>query len=153
MKRLILWSSASGNRGRVVAKHLWEVDHSYYCTDGQYFSSQDKCQTVWEFKSWADFLSEMGDADMDYNLLFRWDWKEVDPETGKPSFSGDVNYRNGVLKMYFMAQRKGFHSCSIVQVCRADEAAVIEYLRPRLAHLLEMWEPVARTEPEGWNNG
>jgi hypothetical protein len=124
--------------------HLWESKHQYYCTENQFFSTQERYQTVWEFKSWADFIDEMGDADMDYNMLFRWDWDEPDEdEDGEPiPFNSDSYYRNGKLKLFFMVQRKGFHSCSIVDVCRADEAVVIEYLKPRLAHLLSLWAPL-----------
>ena len=123
-------------------KHLWESKHSYYCTEDNYFRSPGSgTETVWEFKSWADFLAEMHDADMDYNMLFRWDWTEENDDGGE-TFSGDPYYRNGKLKMFFMVQRKGFHSCSIIDVCRADEPAVIEYLRPRLDHLLSLWSPL-----------
>jgi hypothetical protein len=128
-----------------MAKHLWEGRHAYYCTEGQYFVNQDQHQTILEFKSWADFFAEMGDADMDYNMLFRWDWSEED-EDGNPTFKGDAYYRNGKLKLFFMVQRKGFHSCSIIDVCRADEPAVIEYLKPRLAHLMSLWEPIAASD-------
>lgn len=129
-----------------MSAHLWEVDHAYYCTEGGYFHTQAHHKTVHEFKSWADFLEEMSDADMDYNLLFRWDWSEVNyDEDGEelPAFNGDVNYRNGKLSLFFMHQRKGFHSTSIVEVCRADEPAVIEFLKPRLAHLMGLWAPLA----------
>jgi hypothetical protein len=122
--------------------HLWESKHRYYCTEGQYFGNSGQ-QTVWEFKSWADFMAEMSDADMDYNMLFRWDWSEENEETGEATFNGDPYYRNGKLKLFFMIQRKGFHSCSIIDVCRADEPAVIEYLKPRLAHLMSLWEPLS----------
>ncbi|WP_454695714.1 hypothetical protein [Achromobacter aegrifaciens] len=125
-----------------MSKHLWEVDHSYYCTEGQFFTTQVNHQTIWPFSSWADFIAEMGDADLDYNMLFRWDWDEQDDD-GNPTFNGDPYYRNGKLKLFFMVQRKGFHSCSIVDVCRADEPAVIQYLQPRLAHLVSLWEPLA----------
>jgi hypothetical protein len=33
--------------------HLWEIDHPYYCTEGN---------------------------DHDMNLVFRWDWKRADPD-------------------------------------------------------------------------
>ncbi|KGC12964.1 hypothetical protein DM48_315 [Burkholderia gladioli] len=128
-------------------KHLWEIKHPYYCTEGGYTHSQEQHKTIWEFKSWADFFAEMGDADMDYNMLFRWDWDEMDDDN-RPTFTGDPYYRNGKLKMFFMVQRKGFHSCSIIDVCRADEPAVIEYLMPRLAHLMSLWEPLARITTE-----
>jgi len=122
-------------------KHLWEVEHPYYCTEGNFFSSQSNYKTIHEFKSWADFLSEMGDADKDYNFMFRWDWDETDGDTGESTYTGDDYYRNGRLGMFFMHQRKGFHSTSIVEVCRADEPAVIEYLRGYWQHMQAMWEP------------
>lgn len=125
--------------------HLWEHKHAYYCTEGGFTHTQATLQTVWEFKSLADFLSEMADADMDYNLLFRWDWDEED-EDCKPTYNGDDNYRNGKLKLFFMVQRKGFHSCSIIEVCRADEPKVIEYLKPRMQYLFDLWAPLALAE-------
>lgn len=133
-----------------MGNHLWEVDHAYCCTEGNYFSTQERHQTIWEFKTWAEFLAEMGDSDMDYNLLFRWDWSEEDGETGDPTYNGDDYYRNGKLSLFFMHQRKGYHSTSIVQVCRADEQAVIAFLHPRLNYLMDLWAPLqtnATTEP------
>lgn len=126
-------------------KHLWECKHSYYCTEGQYTSSQSDFKTIWEFKSWAEFIAEMGNADMDYNMLFRWDWHEGEDYELAP-FNGDVYYRNGKLLLFFMVQRKGFHSCSIVDVCRADEPAVIEYLKPNLEHLMGLWAPLTHSD-------
>ncbi len=126
-----------------MSKHLWEVDHPYYCTEGGYFHTQAQHKTVHEFKSWAEFLDEMGKADMDYSLLFRWDWSESDPETDESTFTGDNYYRNGRLGLFFMHQRKGFHSTSVVEVCRADEPAVIAYLQPRLDYLMRLWAPLS----------
>ena len=120
-----------------MTDRLWEVKHAYYCNEGNYFNND--CGS--EFKSFADFLAEMGDADFDYNLLFRWDWAEED-ETGEPNFNGDENYRNGKLKLFWMHQRKGRYVYHIVEVCRADEAAVIAYLKPRFEHLKKLWEPL-----------
>lgn len=45
----------------VDMKHLWEVEHDYYCNDGNYFSND--CGM--EFNTWSDFLSEFGDSDFD----------------------------------------------------------------------------------------
>lgn len=117
--------------------HLWEANHAYYCNEGNYFSND--CGS--EFNSLADYLSEMGDSDMDYNLLFRWDWKEENNEGG-PTFTGDVNYRNGKLKLFWMHQRKGRYVYHIVDVCRADEPAVIAFLNPRFEYLKSLWEPL-----------
>ena len=118
-------------------KHLWEVDHAYYCNEGNYFNND--CGS--DFKSFADYMAEMGEADFDYNLLFRWDWVEEDDE-GEENFDGDVNYRNGKLKLFWMHQRKGRYVYHIVEVCRADEPAVIAYLQPRMNYLLSLWEPL-----------
>lgn len=125
-----------------ATEHLWEVDHSYHCNDANYYSNE----CVFQFKSWADFLAEMGDADFDYNLIFRWDWKE-EAENGLLNYKGDDNYRNGVLKIYTMQQRKGRFTISHIEVCRADEAAVIEYLKPRRDYLFALWEPITKDAP------
>ena len=122
-------------------KHLWEVDHAYYCNEGNYFNND--CGE--EFKSLADYLEEMGDADFDCNLLFRWDWVEENDD-GDANFSGDVNYRNGKLKLFWMHQRKGKYVYHIIEVCRADEGAVIAYLLPRMRHLMALWEPLSLTK-------
>jgi hypothetical protein len=119
--------------------HLWEVDHPYYCNEGNYYAGG--CGD--EYKSFCNFLSEYADADFDMNLVFRFDWVEQDSETGEPNFNGDDNYRNGILKIFWMGQRKGLYHFSLVEVCRADEPAVIEFLRPRWEHLRQMWAPLA----------
>lgn len=124
------------------AQHLWETKHSYYCNEGNYFS-RESCEAY--YRSFADFLEEEGNNDMDYNLLFRWDWTETaydDDGDEIPAFNGDVNYRNGRLKLFWMGQRKGLYRWSIVEVCRADEESVKAFLLPRLAHLKSLWEPL-----------
>lgn len=121
------------------AKHLWEVDHSYYCNEGNYHA-RESVESV--FRSFSDFIDEMGDADLDMNLAFRWDWKEENSE-GENNFNGDVNYRNGKLYVFWMQQRKGNYVYSVIDVCRSDEPAVIEFLRPRWEHLKALWEPLA----------
>jgi hypothetical protein len=120
-------------------KHMWEVDHSYYCSDQSWNGGGESC---FEFKSWQDFMAEMGDADMDYNLIFRWDWKEMDDDGGS-TYKGDDNYRNGKLHLYQMQQRKGRFVVMIVEVCRADEKAVRKYMEPRWNYLRDLWEPIA----------
>ena len=124
--------------------HLWEVNHAYYCNEGNYYAPGID-QPGDEFKSWADFIAEYADADFDMNLVFRWDWREgVDWNAGE--FNGDVNYRNGHLLIFWMGQRKGLYRWSKIEVCRADEPAVIEFLRPRFAHLLSLWEPLTPSD-------
>lgn len=133
-----------------MSKHLWEVGHPYYCNESNYYAPGND-QPFARYKSFADFMAEEGDSDMDYNLLFRFDWtEECYDEEGeeRPPFNGDVNYRNGELKLFWMGQRKGLYRWTVVEVCRADEPAVIEFLRPRLAYLLSLWAPLAE-QPQG----
>jgi len=73
---------------------LYEVKHSYYCEEQNYFTNQS---TTSQYGSWASFIEEEGTIDPDYNLLFRWDWLEEDK-----------------LKVFWMTQRKGFHRTSII---------------------------------------
>lgn len=128
---------------RPVGVHLWEVDHPYYCNEGNYYAPGRE-QPFTEYGRLAEFLSENADSDFDMNLVFRWDWSE-DNDDGEPTYDGDENYRNGKLKIFWMGQRKGLYRWTVIDVCRADEPKVIEFLRPRLAHLLSLWAPLTPT--------
>ena len=116
--------------------HLWEVKHPYYCNEGNYYSNEPGQ----EYKSWVEFIAEEGDADLDMNLVFRWDWREGE-DWGAGEFKGDVNYRNGHFLVFILGQRKGIYRYCRVEVCRADEPAILEYLKPRWARMQEVWAP------------
>lgn len=123
--------------------HLWEVTHPYYCSEVNCYSNE----TYTKHASLADFLSEFQDSDMDYNLVFRWDWREgEDWEAGE--FNGDPYYRNGRLMLFFMQQRRGAFVCHEVSVCRADEPAVMEFLKPRWEHMKTLWAPLSTEEDD-----
>lgn len=125
-------------------KHLWEANHSYYCTESNYYAPESDQPEAY-YKSLADFLIEEGDSDLDLNLLFRWDWTEGGEDNDGnelPKFNGDFNYRNGRLTLFWMGQRKGLYRWSIVEVCRADEPEVINFLRKRMQHLFSLWAPL-----------
>jgi len=112
-------------------KHLWEIDHPYYCNEGNYFSND----CVNEFDSWRDYISCRGDEDTEYNLIFRWDWVAPDEP------SQDIYYRDGLLKLFYMGQRKGIFSVVIISVCEADEPIVREFLLKRFESIKAIWEP------------
>lgn len=118
--------------------HLWEVKHDYYCNEGNYYASESVGA---EYKAWPEFISAEGDSDLDMNLVFRWDWREGD-DWGAGEFNGDVNYRNGHFLVFFMGQRKGLYRYARVEVCRADEPAILEYLKPRWEHMQKLWAPM-----------
>lgn len=122
-------------------KHLWEIDHPYYCSDSNYYATGD-AQPTSSYKSWAEFIEAEGDADFDMNLVFRWDWNEGE-DHDLQAFNGDVNYRNGILMIRWMGQRKGLYRWSTIEVCRADEAAVRLFLQPRWKHMKLLWEGIS----------
>lgn len=124
-------------------KHLWEAEHSYYCSEFNYYNNE----TTARYKTLGAFLEAEADADLDYNLVFRWDWHEGEGWELIP-YNGDDYYRNGEFKVFFVGQRKGLFRSAVVEVCRADEPAVIEYLRPRMQHLVELWEPLTAPSNE-----
>jgi hypothetical protein len=132
---------AQAQAGEGGMTHLWEADHPYYCSVGNYYAPRRE-QPMAHYRSWADFMSEEGDSDRDYNLLFRWDWREGGDWGHGTAFNGDENYRNGVLLLFWMGQRKGLYRWTEVEVCRADEPAVREFLGTRMKHLLSLWEPI-----------
>lgn len=109
--------------------HLWDYEHDYYCNLNNYYSND----CLQEYTSWQSFTREYGNVDMDYNLLFRWDWEKATPDN-------ELNHDQ--LQLYFMQQRKGrFVSC-IVLIRDEDEPAVREYLTKYKAHLDKLWMPI-----------
>jgi len=122
-----------------ASKRLWEIDHPYYCNQGNYYSNE--CHD--HHKTWADFEAAYRDSDFDMNLVFRFDW-ELHDENGYQRAPGpDPYYREGKLLIFWMGQRKGLYRYSTVEVCCADEPAVIEWLKPRWEHMRKLWEPIA----------
>jgi hypothetical protein len=113
---------------------LYEADHSYYCSTTNYYSSDQPLK----YKNWKEFITEEGHFDIDLNLIFRWDWKPIDEE-GK--YSSDINYRDGILELFYMGQRKGLFRCVEVEVCRADEPEVRKFLQVRFNHMIGLWAP------------
>lgn len=111
------------------ALHLWEVKHAYYCNETAYEGKTNGKHNF--YNSWADFYSEYGGSDEDYNLVFRWDW-EIDEGTNQDK-----------LYVFVMGQRKGFFSCHEIYVCKADEPEIRKWLTTRMRKLWSIWEPLS----------
>ncbi len=120
---------------------LWDVCHPYYCNEVNYYCSETTCH----YKRWQEFVEEQGDGDLDMNLVFRFDWvaPRPDGDRDKPiAWQGDENYRDCTLNLFFMGQRKGLFRSVTVDVCRADEPSVREWLTIRWEHMKKLWEPL-----------
>ncbi|AGN30238.1 hypothetical protein VPFG_00239 [Vibrio phage nt-1] len=109
------------------------VVHPYYCSDSNYYSNDAGCS----FETATDFLEEFNDADIDMNLVFRWDVKpHLDAETEEVTdkFYADV---------FMIHQRKGIFAPYHIESITEDEASSFaEYLRRHKEALTKLWEPL-----------
>ena len=117
-------------------KHLWETDHAYYCSESNYYAAGNQ-QPHDHHESWEDFIAEYGNADFDMNLVFRWDWNNKDDED-EPLPEG-----KGLLKIFWMGQRKGLYRWTTIDVNQTDEDAVRDFLLLRWQHLKALWEGIS----------
>jgi hypothetical protein len=122
-------------------KHLWEVDHPYYGTEGNYYSAE--CSN--NYDSWAEFAETAfcsGDPDM--NMVYRWDWiswrRHPDPHLR--SESADE------LLLFFMLQRKAIACSASIAITDEDEPAVRAWLTERAKTITAVWEPITLTGGE-----
>ena len=150
-----------------MQKHLWEIEHPYYCVN-QNYCKNDSCET---FDTLDSFLEDVEDEDFDYNLIFRWDWKEESEENSekeedekeeddpieinvkkrsredesKPQknkmIKMDENCIPAKLHLYYMNQRQGYFRVVIVKLTRADESKVLKFLKPRWEYVKSIWSP------------
>lgn len=111
--------------------HLWEIDHPYYCQEGNYFKSGQ--HTL--FASWTDFTEEtlFYRGDRDQNLLIRWDWHKP----GHYEWEGEET-----LLLFFVLQRKAW-LCSVeMPVTEVDESAIHAWLTECAQTMRATWEPL-----------
>lgn len=108
-------------------KHL-SVEHPYYCSGSNYFSNE--ANEVYE--SMTDFLEMYGNADIDMNLIFRWDitWDE---EIGEYT-----------AYVFIMKQRKGiFSPCEIKSISEKEAKEFEVIAKKHWLKLIELWEPIS----------
>ncbi|WP_406143255.1 hypothetical protein [Streptomyces anulatus] len=123
---------------------LWETDHPYYCTEGNYYRNGNHLT----YDSWADFHAEWGELDPDMNLVFRWDWNTPDPTDYCPPDcaghkDGDCDEAPGpTLQVFWVLQRKAILRSTECAITEADEPAVRAWLTERAAHMRLLWEPL-----------
>ncbi len=107
---------------------LWETEHPYYCSgDGE------------DFQSWQDFIDEWDDADMDMNLLFRFDFLDKEDYLDTWDFAPDEK----LLRLCYIHQRKGYTSAQTIKVQESDEPIIRAWLQTRFDYLKTLWTPLA----------
>lgn len=112
-----------------LAKH-----HDYYCNMNNYYSND--CFNG--FETWNDFFEEFGDADMDMNLVFRWDIGLYEDDEGDPV--GDKFH----MKVFIIGQRKGIFIPILISVVTEDDVPHIKkYLSKYWDKLNDLWAPIS----------
>ena len=108
------------------------IKHQYYCSDSNYYSND----CLYKHTSFRAFLSEIGDFDLDYNLVFRWDIKEKTDDEDEPT--GEY-----YMEIFNMQQRRGrFVIIFIEKVTDKDVPDILKFLKPRFEHLKSLWQPL-----------
>ena len=102
------------------------TDHDYYCSDSNYYSNEASLN----YDKFSDFYEEFHDADVDINLVFRWDLKEKDRE--------GTYY----LQIFMIKQRKGiFMPITIDSFVEKDVETFVNYILPHIEKIKSIWKP------------
>lgn len=116
--------------------HLWEIDHPYYCQEGNYYARPDQgLHTAYD--SWTDFYAEWGALDPDYNHVFRWDWTR---DSGEDLEEGEEPGPDKLL-VFWVLQRKAILRSTECTVTESDEPAIRQWLTKRAENVRALWEP------------
>lgn len=106
------------------------VKHSYYCSDNNYYSN--KPQAEWD--TMTEFLDEYEDADIDMNLVFRWDVYEPDADEDEKKWRAEI---------FIMHQRKGIFAPHIIRkITEGDVKRFVKFLKKHKNYLKEIWMPL-----------
>jgi len=101
------------------------VKHDYYCSDSNYYSNDASLI----YDSFQLFYNEFKDADIDMNLIFRWDLQK----------KGDSDY---YLEVFMIQQRKGiFTPIHIANFNEGNIPVFVELLKPHIEKLKSIWKP------------
>ena len=114
------------------------ADHDYYCSNSNYYSNDP--YTEWD--TFGDFYNIYKDADIDMNLIFRFD---IHPRK---------NSKKHTMNIYMIGQRKGiFFPHYIRYVDEDDFSLIMEILKPHFEKMQNLWSPFSgvvlkQREPE-----
>lgn len=125
----------------ITIQELYEAskNHPYYCSDCNYYSNEASLN----YSDFPSFMEEFKDADVDMKLCFRWDLSLRDPED-EEEYSEEVikKYNQYCLQIFMIKQRKGiFTPIHIDNFEEKDIPDLIEYLKPHMSRLKEIWQP------------
>ena len=106
------------------------VNHDFYASDHNYYSN-DAGDT---FDNWSDFYEEFYDADIDLNLVIRWDIFKNE----------NVQFDSYYMQVIIIAQRNGIYMPFIIRrIEENDVPQIIEFMEPHFKKILSIWNPLS----------
>ena len=113
------------------------VDHDYYASDNNYYSKD--ASTEWN--SFDEFYAEYINADVDMNLIYRWDIKTRDKEEIE---NGASKY---YMELFIIKQRKGIYAPQFIHsISENDFDKIKKLLQLHLDKLANIWLPFSVSE-------
>ncbi len=111
------------------------IKHSYYASGSNYYSND----AGGSFATWQDFYAEFRSADIDMNLIYRWDLHEREDE------ATDEKLGSYYMEVFFIHQRKGVYAPFIIHnVLESDLESIKELMSKHWEHLQELWNPISK---------
>jgi len=122
---------------------LKPTNHSYYCSDTNFYVGINENFGRSDYQTWQEFkelwLNEDFSIDHDYNHCFRFDIKPTFTEN-----SHDPSTQEYSLHLYFLLQRKGiFKPVWIKSVYEKDMPEVERFLKGCWDYLQHQWSEIA----------
>lgn len=109
---------------------LVSADHPYYSSDNNYYSNE--AGSTWE--TMTDFLAEFENADIDMNLVFRWDIHERDED----------NPGRRYAEVFIIHQRNGIYAPQYIKHINEEEAVRFrKYLDKHWETMKKIWSPLS----------
>lgn len=124
---------------RLTMLKLQKTNHSYYCSESNYYVGGQDNYGRSDYDSWKAFKDDWlldGEIDDDYNHLFRFDILESEANPGNHS-----------LHLFFILQRKGiFRPVFIGRITLEDMPEIESFLLGRWAYMKHQWEEILYAE-------
>lgn len=109
------------------------TNHDYYASSSNYYSNEAGN----EWNTWSEFYQEFREADVDMNLVYRWDISLIDDSKGHV----DGNYQ---MQVIIIGQRKGLYlPHTISRIFEIDLPEILLYLKPHFQKLISIWQPIS----------
>jgi hypothetical protein len=105
-------------------------NHPYYCS-GNYYSNEP----YYKWNNWSEFYNEYHNADVDMNMVFRWDISNHDDDDlqlGKYMTIIMIHQRKGILAQH-----------TIQKLFDYDMEQIVAYLKKHWQNMQALWNPIS----------